>query len=579
MLSRKTSDKLSAALKIILAIAFVCGAAFRFYGAGWGLPSELSLDETHFVPRAIRFGTGDLNPHFFLYPSLYMYMLFALYAAYFVVGLAGGAFHSAADFAVQYFLDPSPFYIIGRSFAAALNLFTAVLVFAAARRLFSSAAAFAAAVMFLFSPLCVTQSHFITADSPLAFFAALSVYFMVRIVESGERKHYLLAGAALGLAAAVKYTAGLLVPVLFAAHVLYALGRPGPKLKNVFLNGNLYLAAPAAYAAFFAGCPYHLLDFASYRDAIESTMKTTSGFWLGLENVRNMWAKIIFDYLAHGLGPHVLILSFAGIVLSAAKKNRGGLLLSFFVVFYYLFMGRYAHYSFDRYWLFITPALCVLAGAALAAAAAKISGFSEKHSTALLAAAVLVCAAANVPAIAGADRGFALPYTQNIARSWIEENIPAGSRMALEAGGPQLTGSLQTHLDAASRTFDPRDVNPEAEKFNKLGTSAGSEPSNVSVTGKKYLRMALERKKPQYYIFGAFTLGSFTLDYYERNNYEYLIVNSGTRDRYLAAPRVYPRTVAFYKSLEKESRPIKTFSPVSGRSAGPTIRIYSLEKH
>ncbi len=70
----------------------------RLWGIGFGLPNEHARpDERHLIgftpdPRGNR-----LNPGFFNYPSLYLYLLFTLYVLYFVIGLGTGHFTAVKD--------------------------------------------------------------------------------------------------------------------------------------------------------------------------------------------------------------------------------------------------------------------------------------------------------------------------------------------------------------------------------------------------------------------------------------------------------------------------------------------------
>ena len=72
----------------ILLLAFFV----RVWGNKFGLPQLYYWDEPTVVNRAIRFGSGDLNPHFFYYPALYMYVLFIVSGGYFVFGKLTGRF-------------------------------------------------------------------------------------------------------------------------------------------------------------------------------------------------------------------------------------------------------------------------------------------------------------------------------------------------------------------------------------------------------------------------------------------------------------------------------------------------------
>ena len=63
-------------------------------------------DEPRIVEQAVRFHQGDLNPRFFNWPSLYMYVMAGVY------GLVFGA--SSGGVAGAFARDPALFYLVGR---------------------------------------------------------------------------------------------------------------------------------------------------------------------------------------------------------------------------------------------------------------------------------------------------------------------------------------------------------------------------------------------------------------------------------------------------------------------------------
>ena len=52
-------------------------AWLRVPGLAFGLPAVYNPDEIAIMSRALAFAKGDLNPHNFLYPTFYFYVLFA----------------------------------------------------------------------------------------------------------------------------------------------------------------------------------------------------------------------------------------------------------------------------------------------------------------------------------------------------------------------------------------------------------------------------------------------------------------------------------------------------------------------
>jgi len=106
----------------------VIGALARLWAIGHDLPFVYYGDELHMMSRSLGFGTGDLNPHWFHKPALYMYIIFFEYGVYYVVGRIFGLFPNVDAFAVHYFRDPTVFALLGRLTSAFCGLGCVVVV-------------------------------------------------------------------------------------------------------------------------------------------------------------------------------------------------------------------------------------------------------------------------------------------------------------------------------------------------------------------------------------------------------------------------------------------------------------------
>jgi hypothetical protein len=60
-----------------LAAIIVIALALRVAGLQYGLPAVYNPDEVAILARALSFANGTLNPHNFLYPTFFFYLLFA----------------------------------------------------------------------------------------------------------------------------------------------------------------------------------------------------------------------------------------------------------------------------------------------------------------------------------------------------------------------------------------------------------------------------------------------------------------------------------------------------------------------
>jgi len=111
--------------------------------------------------------------------------------------------------------DPDKILARTRTAAAILTLLTAVIVFLGTREMFGTGAAFIALTLLAFDPNLLAHGALVTTDVGLACFMFLSVYMFYRFVKAPSALRLVVAGAATGLALAVKHTGLLVVPILF----------------------------------------------------------------------------------------------------------------------------------------------------------------------------------------------------------------------------------------------------------------------------------------------------------------------------------------------------------------------------
>ncbi len=103
--------------------------------------------------RALGFAKGSLNPHNFLYPTFYFYVLFAWVGAYLAFVCLSGRVGSIAELQRLYFTDPSGLYTAGRALGAAAGSATPLLLYRLTERLAGRRAGIAAALFLATAPL------------------------------------------------------------------------------------------------------------------------------------------------------------------------------------------------------------------------------------------------------------------------------------------------------------------------------------------------------------------------------------------------------------------------------------------
>jgi Dolichyl-phosphate-mannose-protein mannosyltransferase len=221
----------------ILPIVLLMGAIVRLWGINFGLPhTECRPDETALVSRSLQFFSGDFNPHFFTYPTLYMYVLFGVYLVYYLFGQALGVYGSPDDLMGEFVHDPSHLYLLDRLLSAGFGVLTIAMVYLLVQRFYDRWAAAIASLFLSVAPLHVRDSHFGVTDVTQTFLIVTAVFCILCFVERGGIKNYLWAGLFSGLALSTKYTSLPLIGVFLVAHSLRVIReRDGWKEK---ITGN-----------------------------------------------------------------------------------------------------------------------------------------------------------------------------------------------------------------------------------------------------------------------------------------------------------------------------------------------------
>ena len=171
-------------LYAILALALF----LRLLGIWHGYPYSYYPDEAHFVKRALSFGSGDLNPHWFHKPAFFMYLLFFEYGLYFVFGKLVGFWQSIDEFAVSFVKNPGQFYLIGRLTLVAFSIGTIVVTFLIGERHFRGQTGLFGALLLALSYGLVAASQNVKADIPAIFFASFSTFCLLNYIETRHQK-------------------------------------------------------------------------------------------------------------------------------------------------------------------------------------------------------------------------------------------------------------------------------------------------------------------------------------------------------------------------------------------------------
>lgn len=395
-----------------LGILFLLAVSVRLYRVNWDQRHFYHPDERAigYAVDRLSFSPLQLNPHFFAYGSLTLYVIKGATA------LLGNFHESLRGYDASIFA--------GREISALLGAATAVLLAMLGVRMYGPQVGLLAGFLMAATVLHVQNSHFATSDVPLTFLVLLALYFLVRVVESGRLRHYLGAGIAAGLAIATKFSA---LPIFLAIGVA-VLSRwlVEGRTSRAPLRGAVLLLFVAF--GFVLGQPYAILDFQAFRNDIveQSRMVRHAGIFPYTNQYIGV-PKYLYDLrqmVLWGMGPLLGLAAVAGTIFccgSAIRKRRtADIVLLAWVLPFFAVTGSF-DVKFPRYLLPIYPLLILWGAAGLWSwAATRRAGK----------AALVVVLVATLAWLAAFMRIYTRPHTVVTASEWFYRSVPAGTKVA-----------------------------------------------------------------------------------------------------------------------------------------------------
>jgi hypothetical protein len=516
-----------------IAVALLLAGAFllRIWGVKHGLPYAYNADENaHFVPKAIQLFGHGWNPHYFVNPPAYTYLLHVVFAVWF--GGRGGVSNTFAT-------NPTEVFVIARVTAAVVGTLAVWLLYLAGARMFDRRVGLLAAGLLAVAFLPVFYSHLALNDVPTLAPICLSLWGTAGVLRSGRLGHYALAGGGLGLACATKYTGGIVLLPLLAACAAQ-LAEPAGRRRAL---GGLALAGALAVAAFFVANPYAFLDHAAFHKGLrhQSAAADDALGKLGLTQ-RSGTAYYLWTF-TWGLGfvPAFAAVAGAGLL---AFRDRGALaVLAPAPLLFVIFMGSQSRF-FGRWLMPVLPIVCILGAYLVVRAADALGARRPALRPALLALGVVALCGQGL--VYSLHEGLVLsrPDTRNLARDWMVAHVPSHSRIVVEPVVPDGWAQDIGHPSALTANGD------RWAKFPTSRTNVAHDGSIVLGVGGIVNIEDYERE-----------LQPALIDLYERKQYCYVVSGSTQHGRAEAQPKAVPRAVAYYAELERRADKVAEFSP------------------
>jgi hypothetical protein len=359
------------------------------------------------------------------------------------------------------------------------------------------------------------------------------------VLRLGRDRDYLLAGAAVGLAAAMKYTGGIvLLPVLIAAAVQAA--QPGGR---VAATRGAMLAFVAFAAGFVALNPYALLAFDDFWFGIAHQSTAAGGETTSKLGATHGGGVGFYAWtLGWGLGVVPSVAAVGALVPLWRDERRVWFLLVPTLVLFLLFMGLQGRF-FARWLLPVYPVIALLAGYAGMRVVELVGArWPRRVGPALVVVGVVLCAQ-GLSASVHVGRVMAREDTRNATRAWMVRHVPEGSRIVIEPVVPNNWLSDPGRpglLDDGARW----EKYPTSRSRWDLRTGARVR-GGVPVYLENYVR----------------SLDPRLLDAYEQGRWCWVITGSTQRGRAEAEPDEVPRAIAYYRELDRRADLVHVSQP------------------
>ncbi len=575
--SKASTEQKSSVSKKLLLLVLLGAIGVRLFGIHHGLPYGYQVDEQYVVMAPMSFGTGDLNPGRFDSPgTTLLYLLFVEYGLFYVGGWILQVFETPMDFAELFLTNPTVFYLLARLTSVAFGTGTVYLVYRLGRDMYSARVGIVAAAFYAFSRLPIGIDHFAFYDTPLVFLCALAMVNYHNIMSRGRTRDYIFGGLVMGVAMATKYNGAALIIPLCVAHLIRSCDE-GKRFHLAFFDKRVIMSWFMVPVGFIAGCPFSVLDYSTFIEDLMWQFDRVNSGSFGMD-VDYAWPHYILTSLPYSIGVGLTVCSILGLFLALFKHRRSDFLIVSFTLCYFAYVGSWK-VAVDKYLLPIMPFLALLAALFAVALVSRTVKSESKSNWALLAVALCLIAG---PLARAVHNGYLLSQkdTRTQAKEWIEENVPAGTAIAVDGGNFDL-----------AKFSPPLEDSPEsvARKLAQIEKELPPGWSTSRAKVEQYFAIKMKYAKDDGYSLYhvVHTLDeeadkNVSVEEFKKLKIEYVVASSYAYALYddpvyrKRNPDKAEYLINYYSSLDEQCRIVKTFIPLSDEGPGPIVKVYEV---
>ncbi len=540
-----------------LIFIFMLALSTRFFGLNYGLPYTEMPDEEVLIRATLDMGRYRLSPNYYQVPHLMFNLTFPVMASYYAAGRLTGKFSSPKSFAASYFRDITPFFLIGRGMSAFVSSLTVLLLAVFLWRLWGRRAALLGSLLLIFFPLDVSYAHLVRPDTYLNLCGLGVIFFSFRLLESRKWSNFLLSGLLIGIAWGAKYN-GLAYGLYYLMGFLLGVKAFRDIFSKTeitkFVTGLLMIPVGAVIAT-----PYCFINFKKFMGIYSGQLgHVTSRGHLGFESV-NGWLYYLFEGFPKTMTIPLEIMAILGVFIALVRHRKTDLFFLVFPLAYFLYIGSWQT-TFPRYYYPLIIPFVIFIVIAFEFLIEKFPFLQWNTWSRILLAALIL--ALPVSQVLQTEYYYTRPSTRLIAKEWIENNLPANSKIAMENYGP--------HIRPGKEEYERRLAKLEARGKPALKVRYLLENYDDSIPGFDW--EYIWKKKPK-----------DPVRYLIENGFDYAIINERNyraayhKDSVILHPETTSYYQRYYDYLWSNFKPIKEFIPASKYALGSRITIFKLK--
>jgi hypothetical protein len=392
----------------------------RFWALDFCLPTLVCRpDEEAVAAVTTGFFARDLNPHFFDWPPLFMYLVTLALIPYAKYMKLTGVLRSEYRLLLSISANPAPIVMAARALSAVAGTATIALLHAVADRIAGRTTALIAALFLALSYLHARDSHFGVTDVSATLLALVVVWHAMRMTAATPGQ-VAIAAVITAAAAATKYNAG--AAGLSAAWMIASAQTVAWPRRLLLLT----LFGVMALGAFAAIHPYSLIEsdaFLASMRGISTHLANGHGPDVGLG-----WWVHLSSSLRYGVGAPIVMLGIAGLAWTIYVTPRQGVCVALVPAITYLAIGA-GRTAFSRYAIPLVPFVCLGAAVAIVEVGRGLARLASRPQLgpALAWTCAMLAIVPSATSVWHFNRLLGKEDSRIAAARWIEARFPDGA--------------------------------------------------------------------------------------------------------------------------------------------------------